>query len=46
MIVGLGGGLTVAAVPNLVMRVTPVGDQGSTAGSVQLCQGRVRGLFR
>jgi MFS family permease len=38
MIVGLGGGFTVAAVPNLVMRVTPAGDQGSTAGSVQLCQ--------
>lgn len=38
MVVGAGGGLTVAAVPNLVMRATPAGDQGSTAGAVQLCQ--------
>ncbi|MFG1923351.1 MFS transporter [Cryptosporangium sp. NPDC048952] len=38
MVVGAGGGLTVAAVPNLVMRATPAGDQGSTAGTVQLCQ--------
>ena len=38
MVVGAGSGLTVAAVPNLVMRATPAGDQGSTAGAVQLCQ--------
>ena len=38
MVVGAGGGLTVAAVPNLVMRATPADDQGSTAGAVQLCQ--------
>ncbi|KPI05298.1 major facilitator superfamily MFS_1 [Actinobacteria bacterium OK074] len=38
LIVGVGGGLTTAAVPGLVMRATPVGDQGSTAGTVQLTQ--------
>ncbi|MET7335375.1 MFS transporter [Nonomuraea sp. NPDC005650] len=38
LVVGIGGGLTVAGVPNLVMRATPAGDQGSTAGAVQLCQ--------
>jgi MFS family permease len=38
MVIGLGGGFTVAAVPTLVMRATPAGDQGSTAGTVQLCQ--------
>ena len=38
IVVGVGGGFTVAAVPNLVMRATPAGDQGSTAGTVQLCQ--------
>ena len=38
MVCGIGGGLTVAAVPNLVMRATPADDQGSTAGAVQLCQ--------
>ena len=38
IVVGIGGGFTVAAVPNLVMRATPAGDQGSTAGTVQLCQ--------
>jgi len=38
LIVGVGGGLTTASVPGLVMRATPVGDQGSTAGTVQLTQ--------
>ena len=38
MVVGVAGGLVTASVPNLVMRATPVGDQGSTAGTVQLCQ--------
>ncbi|MER5185296.1 MFS transporter [Streptomyces sp. NPDC002896] len=36
--VGIGGGLATASVPGLVMRATPAGDQGSTAGTVQLCQ--------
>jgi MFS family permease len=38
LVIGVGGGLTTAAVPNLVMRATPAGDQGSTAGTVQLTQ--------
>lgn len=38
LIIGVGGGLTTASVPGLVMRATPAGDQGSTAGTVQLCQ--------
>lgn len=38
LIVGIGGGLTTASVPSLVMRATPAGDQGATAGTVQLCQ--------
>ncbi|GAA1838307.1 hypothetical protein GCM10009836_16560 [Pseudonocardia ailaonensis] len=38
LVIGFAGGLTTASVPNLVMRATPAGDQGSTAGAVQLCQ--------
>jgi MFS family permease len=38
LVIGIGGGLTTASVPGLVMRATPAGDQGSTAGTVQLCQ--------
>ena len=38
LVIGVGGGLTTASVPGLVMRATPAGDQGSTAGTVQLCQ--------
>ncbi|MFF0818207.1 MFS transporter [Rhodococcus sp. NPDC003318] len=37
LLLGLAGGVSTAAVPNLVMRATPAGDQGSTAGTVQLC---------
>ncbi|MFF0818657.1 MFS transporter [Rhodococcus sp. NPDC003318] len=37
LLLGLASGVSSAAVPNLVMRATPAGDQGSTAGSVQLC---------
>ncbi|MCE4265807.1 MFS transporter [Rhodococcus globerulus] len=37
LLLGLAGGVSNAAIPNLVMRATPVGDQGSTAGTVQLC---------
>ncbi|WP_280490115.1 MFS transporter [Nocardia carnea] len=37
LILGLAGGVSNASVPNLVMRSTPAGDQGSTAGAVQLC---------
>ncbi|ROO87505.1 MFS transporter [Actinocorallia herbida] len=37
-VLGLSNGLVNAAVPNIVMRATPAGDQGSTAGTVQLCQ--------
>ncbi|MFF2851947.1 MFS transporter [Streptomyces sp. NPDC058001] len=38
LVVGVAGGLVTASVPNLVMRATPADDQGSTAGTVQLCQ--------
>lgn len=38
LIVGVANGLANASVPGLVMRATPPGDQGSTAGTVQLCQ--------
>lgn len=38
LVIGIAGGLVTASVPNLVMRATPAGDQGSTAGTVQLCQ--------
>ncbi|MBH0123597.1 MFS transporter [Rhodococcus sp. CX] len=37
LLLGLASGVSSAAVPNLVMRATPAGDQGSTAGTVQLC---------
>lgn len=37
LLLGLASGVSSAAVPNLVMRATPSGDQGSTAGTVQLC---------
>ncbi|ODU06019.1 MAG: hypothetical protein ABS81_05745 [Pseudonocardia sp. SCN 72-86] len=38
LVTGVAGGFVTAAVPNLVMRATPAGEQGATAGSVQLCQ--------
>lgn len=38
VIFGLGVGFVNASLPNLVIRATPAGDQGSTAGAVQLCQ--------
>lgn len=38
VVFGLGVGMVNAALPNLVIRATPAGDQGSTAGAVQLCQ--------
>jgi len=38
VVIGIGYGLTFAAVPNLVIAATPPGDQGSTAGAVQVCQ--------
>jgi MFS family permease len=38
LVTGVGNGLVNASVPNMVMRATPAGDQGSTAGTVQLCQ--------
>lgn len=37
LLLGLAGGVSNASIPNLVMRATPAGDQGSTAGTVQLC---------
>src|ERR1700751_156544 len=38
VVFGISGGLVNSAVPSLVMRATPAGDQGSTAGAAQLCQ--------
>lgn len=38
VVFGISGGLVNSAVPGLVMRATPAGDQGSTAGTAQLCQ--------
>lgn len=38
LVLGTGVGLANASVPNLVIRATPPGDQGSTSGAVQLCQ--------
>lgn len=35
---GVGYGLLFASVPNFVIAATPAGDQGSTAGAVQVCQ--------
>jgi MFS family permease len=35
---GIGYGLLFASVPNLVIAATPPGDQGATAGAVQVCQ--------
>lgn len=37
LLLGLAGGVSNASIPNLVMRATPADDQGSTAGTVQLC---------
>jgi MFS family permease len=36
IIAGLGTGVTMAAVPNLVVEYAPAGDQGSIAGNVQV----------
>lgn len=38
VIAGLGGGMVNASLPNVVMQATPAEEQGSTAGTVQLCQ--------
>lgn len=38
LIMGTGVGLANGSVPNLVIRATPPDDQGSTSGTVQLCQ--------
>ena len=38
LILGTGVGLANGSVPNLVIRATPPDDQGSTSGTVQLCQ--------
>jgi len=38
VVFGISSGLVNSSVPSLVMRATPAGDQGSTAGAAQLCQ--------
>lgn len=38
VVFGVSSGLVNSSVPSLVMRATPAGDQGSTAGAAQLCQ--------
>jgi hypothetical protein len=38
IVFGISSGLVNSSVPSLVMRATPAGDQGSTAGAAQLCQ--------
>ncbi|MGH3248403.1 MAG: MFS transporter [Trebonia sp.] len=38
VVIGVSGGLVNSAVPSLVMRATPAGDQGATAGAAQLAQ--------
>ncbi|MTD15171.1 MFS transporter [Nakamurella sp. YIM 132087] len=38
ILAGLGGGMVNASLPNVVMQATPAADQGSVAGTVQLCQ--------
>lgn len=38
IVFGLSSGLVNSSVPSLVMRATPAGDQGATAGAAQLCQ--------
>ena len=38
IVIGISGGLVNSAVPSLVMRATPAGDQGATAGAAQLAQ--------
>jgi MFS family permease len=41
VLAGMGGGMVNAALPNVVMQSVPAGDQGSSAGAVQLCTGAV-----
>jgi len=38
VVFGISSGLVNSSVPSLVMRATPAGDQGATAGAAQLCQ--------
>lgn len=38
LLVGCGGGMVNASLPNVVIQATPADNQGSVAGTVQLCQ--------
>ncbi|MBP1079441.1 MFS family permease [Microbacterium terrae] len=38
LLIGTGGGMVNASLPNVVIQATPADNQGSVAGTVQLCQ--------